>query len=586
MIRPSRAIGPKRSRIVSALVALSLVAGVGLVADVASAPPAVAADAADFDPGYIISDSQFYDGDAMTAAEIQAFLESKSGVCRNDMCLDIAVLPVPNRPASYSGDSGNLACAAITGGTLTVAELIYRTQVACNISAKVILVTLQKEQSLVTSTAPSAWQLRAAMGQGCPDNGACDDRFAGLALQIMSGARQLSVYKAAMPTSSFRFKGPGYYSVQYHPNAACGAPTIYIRNYATLALYNYTPYQPNPAAMSNLYGLGDGCSSYGNRNFWAFYTDWFGKPTEVTPVGVAVERIGGADRYEVAAGVSAATFPAGAPVAYIASGEGFADAISAGPAASFEGGPVLLVTRERIPPAIARELQRLQPSRLVVVGGSGSVSDAVFDQLEQYAPDVTRIGGADRYEVSRNLALEVFGGGVSSAYMATGAVFADALSSGAAAGAKNAPVILVNGQQSTLDAETASVLQTLGVTQVRIAGGTGSVTAGIAASLESRLGAAAVTRFGGSDRFAVSGAVNRDAFPSAGTFFVAAGLTFPDALSATPAAVAAGGPLYITRSTCMDRSMAQHLIDAGATKLVIVGGPASVTGAVASFTNC
>src|SRR5690606_32442809 len=102
---------------------------------------------------------------------------------QNGRCLDVAVLPVADRPASYSGDSGNLACAAIRGGNLAVSELIYRTQVACNISAKVILATLQKEQSLVTSTAPSDWQLRAAMGQGCPDTAACDNSFAGLALQ-------------------------------------------------------------------------------------------------------------------------------------------------------------------------------------------------------------------------------------------------------------------------------------------------------------------------------------------------------------------------------------------------------------------
>lgn len=277
--------GPRKfrryvSRFLAGIAALGLIAGLGVVASA----PAVAANAADFDPGYIISDAQFYDGNAMTAAEIQAFLESKSGVCQNSMCLDIAVVPVPNRPASYSADSGKLACAAITGGNLRVSELIYRTQVACNISAKVILATLQKEQSLVTSTAPTAWQLRAAMGQGCPDTAACDDSFAGLALQIISGARQLSVYKAALPHSSFAFREPGAYAVQYKPNSSCGAPTIYIRNYATLALYNYTPYQPNAAAMANLYGLGDSCSSYGNRNFWVFYSDWFGSPTGIACV--------------------------------------------------------------------------------------------------------------------------------------------------------------------------------------------------------------------------------------------------------------------------------------------------------------
>lgn len=78
--------GPRKyrrsvSRLLAGIAALGLIAGLGVVASA----PAVAANAADFDPGYIISDAQFYDGNAMTAAEIQAFLESKSGVCQNSM---------------------------------------------------------------------------------------------------------------------------------------------------------------------------------------------------------------------------------------------------------------------------------------------------------------------------------------------------------------------------------------------------------------------------------------------------------------------------------------------------------------------
>jgi len=53
-----------------------------------------------------------------------------------------------------------------------------------------------------------------------------------------------------------------------------------MQNAATAALYNYTPYQPNKAALDNLYGSGNSCSAYGNRNFWRMYNDWFG-PTIV-----------------------------------------------------------------------------------------------------------------------------------------------------------------------------------------------------------------------------------------------------------------------------------------------------------------
>lgn len=262
---------PKRR--FGALAVLALLLPALVAADFLGAEPADAAVASDFNPAYIISDDLFYDGNAMSAAEIQSFLDSKIGTCQTDRCLNVAVLPVTGRAASYSADTGGLVCNAIAGGTMRASELIYRTQVACGISAKVILVTLQKEQGLVTSRAPSDWALRAAMGMGCPDTAPCSDAFAGLATQIMSGTRQLNVYKVG------RFgRQPGVQYIQYHPNAACGGTTINVANYATAALYNYTPYQPNAAALANLTGTGDGCSSYGNRNFWRFYSDWFGNP--------------------------------------------------------------------------------------------------------------------------------------------------------------------------------------------------------------------------------------------------------------------------------------------------------------------
>jgi uncharacterized protein Veg len=54
-------------------------------------------------------------------------------------------------------------------------------------------------------------------------------------------------------------------------------------------LYKYTPYTPNAAALNNLYGLGDNCSAYGNRNFWRYFTDWFGS----TQFGNLVRTAGG-----------------------------------------------------------------------------------------------------------------------------------------------------------------------------------------------------------------------------------------------------------------------------------------------------
>jgi uncharacterized protein with LGFP repeats len=265
-----------------AFVALASTLAVGNI--VHSPSKAAALEGSQFHAGLIITDDLFYDRAAMTSAQIQAFLDANIRTCANANCLNIANVTIANQARRVSADTGNTVCEAITGGTMRVSELIYRVQVACSISAKVILVTLQKEQGLVTDRSPSDGALRAAMGMACPDTAPCDTAFAGLATQIIRGAGQLMTYKAG----EFA-RQPGNHFIPYNPNSSCGGTTVYIQNYATAALYNYTPYQPNTAALANLGGIGNNCSSYGNRNFWVFYNNWFGSP--ISGVGPGAKAI-------------------------------------------------------------------------------------------------------------------------------------------------------------------------------------------------------------------------------------------------------------------------------------------------------
>ena len=137
--------------------------------------PAQRSDAAltgsQFVAGDIISDANFYNATALTEGEIQAFLDSKIGTCGNTSCLNVLTATVASRGVVLDPlDSTKVRCNAFTGGTLSAAQIIYNAQVACGISAEVLLVTLQKEQGLVTSRAPSAGALNAAMGYACPDS--------------------------------------------------------------------------------------------------------------------------------------------------------------------------------------------------------------------------------------------------------------------------------------------------------------------------------------------------------------------------------------------------------------------------------
>jgi LysM repeat protein len=251
---------------------------VGIVALEAESTPAEAANAAWFNPGQIISDSAFYTSGTMSATDIQRFLNGKVAVCRADPtrpgCLKDYRLSTP----AVTGTAGR--CASLPAKTnVSAAEIIYDVSIACGISPKVLLVKLQKEQGLVTSTNPSARAYEFALGMDCPDTpSGCSAASAGFFWQLYKGAGQLQWY--SNPAGSFTWLRPGAtISRPYQANnPGCGSQSFVLENKATAALYYYTPYVPNQTALGNLYGVGDVCSAYGNRNFFRDYTDWFGSP--------------------------------------------------------------------------------------------------------------------------------------------------------------------------------------------------------------------------------------------------------------------------------------------------------------------
>lgn len=238
-----------------------------------------------FDPGNLISDAKMYTSGTLSVTQIQRFLNGKVASCRSGYtCLkNFSQTTRTKAPNSYC--SGTYRGASRE----SAATIISKTSKACGVSEKVLLVILQKEQGLVTHTWPSDWRYRIAMGYGCPDGAACDSQYFGFQNQVYMAAKQLKRYTQ---DSYFNWYPVGKTSqVRWHPNAACGSGPVTIRNNATAALYYYTPYQPNRAALAAGYAAAnDACASYGNRNFVNYYTDWFGGSgggsSQPAPVGV------------------------------------------------------------------------------------------------------------------------------------------------------------------------------------------------------------------------------------------------------------------------------------------------------------
>jgi putative cell wall-binding protein len=300
-----------------------------------------------------------------------------------------------------------------------------------------------------------------------------------------------------------------------------------------------------------------------------------------------VTRIQGTDRYDQAVQISRASFGEVETV-YLASGEKFPDALSAGSVAGIHRSPLLLTPSGALTPGIKVEIARLQPANVVVVGGPASVSGAVVDDLERSFAELTvkRIGGADRFEVSRSLISDADFGVTSSTwiYLASGANFPDALAASPAAITFGAPVLLVDGTQTSPTTAETALFEALGVSNIQIAGGPASVSAAMETSLSVDH---EVTRAGGADRFEAAVAVNQGAFQSfSSKVFLTSGLVFPDALSAAPVAGYAGNPIYLVRNNCVPKLVLQEIVRLQPTKIVILGGHNTINTDVEHLKSC
>lgn len=237
---------------------------------------AKAVSASEWQAGRIIDDAVFRDASRMSVADIQAFLNSKT-TCDTE----------GKKPSEYGGGTraeygtarGNpppyICLKDYTQDGKTAAQIIYDVSQLYKINPQVMLVLLQKEQNLVLDEWPWSIQYQSATGYGCPDTAPCATDYYGFKNQVTWAAKMFNAILDNNPNWYTPYV-TGSNFVQWNPSTSCGGTNVSINNEGTSALYNYTPYQPNKAALDNMYGSGDSCSAYGNRNFWRYFNDWYG----------------------------------------------------------------------------------------------------------------------------------------------------------------------------------------------------------------------------------------------------------------------------------------------------------------------
>ncbi len=190
---------------------------------------------ASFDSSNLISNGDFVAINSMSVADIQYFLQSKNSYLASFSENGRSAAQIIYDAAHGYGDaSGSINGITINTSTGTVAP-------------GVILTTLQKEQSLVTSISPSQSAINAAMGYACPDSGGCKPTYSGFTKQVENGAWQLRY-------NYERAEGRGFGDYQVGQSFNYGGDTGTFSNRATASLYRYTPHVYN-----------------GNYNFWNLF---------------------------------------------------------------------------------------------------------------------------------------------------------------------------------------------------------------------------------------------------------------------------------------------------------------------------
>lgn len=190
---------------------------------------------AEFNPQFIISDEEMQSTANWTQSDIQRFLQDRGSYL-----------------ATLTAEDAN--------GTIKyAAEIIYDTAVKYQINPKFLLVTLQKEQSLVTDDTPTQKQLDWATGYGVCDS--CDLnsdnllKYKGFGKQVDNAAGIIRWYYNNNDKSFVKKKDQ---------NTTIDNQIIIPQSWATAFLYTYTPHL------------------HGNKNFWRIWNTWF---SQIYPSG-------------------------------------------------------------------------------------------------------------------------------------------------------------------------------------------------------------------------------------------------------------------------------------------------------------
>ncbi|WP_061994783.1 cell wall-binding repeat-containing protein [Clostridium sp. ATCC 25772] len=251
------------------------------------------------------------------------------------------------------------------------------------------------------------------------------------------------------------------------------------------------------------------------------------------------KRIFGANRYETSKEISKNGWEK-ADYAIIASGEGFADVLSAAPMAKKYDAPIILTECKGLNENAKEELERLKVKEVIIVGGIGAISSNTENEIKNLDIKTRRIAGNSRFDTSLQVAKEI--GSENGIVVVNGYNFGDALSISSIAANKGMPILLTKPENLSNDIKT--FINNSGYSKSYIVGGNSVVGKNVEYNLKN------CKRICGNNRYATNVAILNEFVDEINleSVYVVSGSNYPDALSVSSLAAKINAPLMLASS--------------------------------------
>ncbi|OBR97142.1 N-acetylmuramoyl-L-alanine amidase LytC precursor [Clostridium ragsdalei P11] len=285
----------------------------------------------------------------------------------------------------------------------------------------------------------------------------------------------------------------------------------------------------------------------------------------------SVQRLYGSDRYETCSNIANYFQQGQLDSVIVASGEQFADALSAGCLQKLGNYPIMLVGKnikssDKTLGYIENHLKK--EGTIYILGGEASVNS----EFERYFKEkgfnkIIRLGGKDRYETNVKIVSKVDLKEGTPVIVANGDNFPDALSIASIASYKGYPVFITPSEN--LPNEIEEKIREIKPSNIYVIGGISSVSSNIESKLKEV--SQNVVRIEGKDRYETSINICKYFNKDLKNLVVASGENFPDALSGIALSAKFKAPIVITDESNVEE-LKSYIQDQKVNEIVILGG--------------